>query len=113
MNNLEKLIQFATIEQMYSMLEKLRLNNTTDFNNMNLNLNTETNKFEFEEEMKELKAEIHNMNNILKTNNDTINKLLIKIDELKEELDTMKNNTNTNINFLNQQVKGQQLTFQR
>ena len=43
MNNLEKLIQMATIEQMYLMLEKLKANNTNTNDNTNTNANTYAN----------------------------------------------------------------------
>jgi hypothetical protein len=45
-NNLEKLIQMATLEQMYVMLEKLRvntLNNHKDFNFSDINLSNNVN----------------------------------------------------------------------
>ena len=39
MNNLEKLIQMATIEQMYLMLEKLKANTNINDSNINKKLN--------------------------------------------------------------------------
>jgi len=123
MNNLEKLIQMATLEQMYVMLEKLRVNTTNNYNYKDLNtefnfsnaktsndLDTNCNTI-FESEIKELRTEIKDINNKLKMNNDTIYKLSIKISELEEELDRIKNTTNSDSNgkFLHQQLKGQQI----
>ena len=55
MNNLEKLIQMATIEQMYLMLEKLKVNTNT-----NTNIN---NNIDFSDQIKKFENEIYNLNN--------------------------------------------------
>ena len=108
MNNLEKLIQIATIEQMYLMLEKLKANtNTNDILLSSTNIH-----IDFSEQIKKLENEMYNLNNTLKTSNNTICKLSMKISELEEELTSIKNdihNTNENpTNFLKYQIKGQQ-----
>ena len=109
MNNLEKLIQMATIEQMYLMLEKLKAN--TDTNNTNNTLSSSTN-IDFSEQIKKFEHEIYVLNNTLNTNNNTICKLSIKINELEEELTSIKNDihyTNENpSNLFKYQIKGQQ-----
>jgi hypothetical protein len=136
-NNLEKLIQMATLEQMYVMLEKLRvntLNNHKDFNvsDINLSNNNTSNNFDFESEVRYIKNEIQNMNSNIKINDnmtneltikmndmfrimndklqikdDMIHKLTIRVNEIEEELDRIKN-IDKDANSVCKQIKGQQ-----
>jgi len=113
--NLEKLIQMASIEQMYSMLQKLKENvdNFNEYNfeekkkatNINTNVNTNA---ELVTEIKTLHFEIRNITDNLQNYNDNILKLNIKITELEKELHEIKSNTNNNSKFLCQQIRGQQ-----
>ena len=111
-NNIEKLIQIATIEQMYLMLEKLKANTTTStstqLEDISLCL---SNDFVIGKQVNKLKKKINKLNNILNESNKTICKLSIKINELEQELNSIKitNNDNDNNNYFeNHQIKGQQ-----
>ena len=113
-NNIEKLIQIATIEQMYLMLEKLKSNNTASTSTCE-STSTSThladislclsNDFVIGKQVNKLKKKINKLNNILNESNNTICKLSIKINELEQELTSIKN---TNNNFEKHQIKGQQ-----
>ena len=109
--NLEKLIQMATIEQMYSMLQKLKEN----VDNLNENSFEEKKKatnvnvgLEVVTEIKNLQFDIQNITDNLQKYNDNILKLNTKIQELEKELYEIKSNTNNNSKFLCQQIRGQQ-----
>ena len=123
-NNIEKLIQIATIEQMYLMLEKLKSNNTASTSTCestststceSTSTSTSThladislclsNDFVIGKQVNKLKKKINKLNNILNESNNTICKLSIKINELEQELTSIKN---TNNNFEKHQIKGQQ-----
>jgi hypothetical protein len=97
-NNLEKLIQMATLEQMYVMLEKLRvntLNNHKDFNfsdinlsnNINNNTNDNTSKNDFETELIYIKNEIQNMSSKIKINDNMENELTSKMNNMFQIMD--------------------------
>ena len=113
--NLEKLIQMATIEQMYSMLQKLK-ENVDNFNEYNFeekkkatNINTNVNvNAELVTEIKTLQFDIQNITDNLQKYNDNILKLDSKIKDLEKELYEIKSNTNNNSKFLCQQIRGQQ-----
>ena len=117
MNNLEKLIQMATIEQMYTMLNRMKENvhnvykDTDMCNDTNSCKKDDTTLYN-----KNLELEI----SMLKTKNDTLNehlgmvseecrKLMIRIKNLEEELSEIKNNSTNNSKFLCNQIRGQQL----
>jgi hypothetical protein len=114
-NNIEKLIQIATIEQMYLMLEKLKSNNTTDtaINTTNTSNTNDLslclqNNIVFGQQIDNLKQDFYNFKNLLNTSNNTICKLSAKINELEQELNFIKNNNDNNNYFDYQQIKGQQ-----
>ena len=118
-NNIEKLIQIATIEQMYLMLEKLKANNTTETINLNTHTNDITNDItndlslclsndlNISKQINKLKKKINKLNKTLNTSNNVICKLSIRIDELEEELTSIKHK-NENDYFDNKHIKGQQ-----
>jgi hypothetical protein len=95
-NNLEKLIQMATLEQMYVMLEKLRvntLNNHKDFNFSDINLsnninntNDNTSKNDFVSELKYIKNEIQNMSNKIQINYNMTDKLTIQMNDMIQHM---------------------------
>jgi predicted RNase H-like nuclease (RuvC/YqgF family) len=106
LHNLEKLIQMATIEQMYSMLQKLSPNIN---NNIGLNLNNnelsniklliDTLNYENNMQTKEidmLKSKISQLENIIehKTHVD-IRLLSARISDLESTLLETKNNSDT------------------
>ena len=107
--NLEKLIQMATIEQMYSMLQKLK-ENVDNFNEYNfegrgkaVNVNAE-----LVTEIKTLHFEMRNITDNLQQYHNNILNLNIKIQDLEKELYEIKSSTNNNSKFLCQQIRGQQ-----
>ena len=109
--NLEKLIQMATIEQMYSMLQKLK-ENVDNLNESNFEEKKKTTNLnvsaELVTEIKNVQVEIQNITDNLQKYNDNILKLNTKILELEKELYEIKSNTNNNSKFLCQQIRGQQ-----
>jgi uncharacterized coiled-coil DUF342 family protein len=105
-NNIEKLIQIATIEQMYLMLEKMKANNTTDITN-DISNDILSNDFNISKQINKLKKKINKLNKTLNTSNNVICKLSIRIDELEQELTSIKNN-NENYYLDIKHVKGQQ-----
>ena len=115
MDNLEKLIQMATIEQMYNMLNKLKENTSniykedTSYNECSCcKQNTEIiTKLSFE--IKNLKLEINNTNEHLSISKEEYWKLSMKVSDVERELRDIKSNTNNNSKFLCQQIRGQQL----
>ena len=113
MNSVEKLIQMATIEHMYIMLNRLKENNITNiykessscckenssYNEcLDSNKNSEViNKLTFE--ITCLKTEIHNTNQRLSRTNDEYFKLYTKFSDIERELLDIKSNTNNKIIF--------------
>jgi len=120
MDNLEKLIQMATIEHMYSMLQKMKNETSTNFKECNFSdekYSTENNALigSLLNEIKNLKTEINDHTEKLRRNNAEIWQLSQKVkyvsdktEQLENELSEIKNNTNNNSRFLCQQLRGQQ-----
>jgi len=120
-DNLEKLIQIATIEQMYSMLQKMKNDN---FNNRFEECYFSDKKYEQSSnalidsllnDIKILKITNDEQTECLRRNNSDIRKLLDtvkylsdRIEKLENELNENKSNTNNNSRFLCQQIRGQQ-----
>jgi hypothetical protein len=108
-NNLEKLIQMATIEQMYIMLEKLRANNSI-YGNLNFsdiklssninNMNDTNNTNHFENEFKSIKNEIQTINSRLNINNEMSDGLTMKIHDLIKIVNDKFTTNNNTINKL-------------
>ena len=122
MDNLEKLIQMATIEHMYSMLQKMKTDNSTNFKESIIsdeNNLTENNSLisSILNEIKSLKTDINHHTEKLSRRIDgeilqlmqTIKYMSDKTEHLENELNAIKNNTNNNSKFLCQQLRGQQL----
>ena len=122
LDNLEKLIQMATIEHMYSMLQKMKIDNSTNLKE-NENKPPETSFFvplepftNFSWEDRDLlkwvkgdcKTSLQSLHYHLKKSMAEIRELTIKVDNLENELSEIKNNTNNNSKFLCQQLRGQQ-----
>ena len=135
LNNLEKLIQMATIEHMYSMLQKISNNNLNlpeliipskhpsfndqNFNDQNLQTDTYTSDIK---NITDLLTVIQNNN---QQNVETIvslvlrvkqledelsnSRLLMRVNNLEEELTQIRSNTNNNSKYLCQQIRGQQV----
>jgi len=107
LDNIEKLIQMATIEHMYSMLQKM-----SDKSNINKEQQTfidpskNKNYDDIINNLTTMLLEIKNDNN---KNVNTINILNIKVIQLEEELNQIRNNTNSNSKYLCQQIRGQQV----
>ena len=124
LDNLEKLIQMATIEHMYSMLQKMKIDNSTNLKEKeNENKPPETSFFvplepftKFSWEDRDLlkwvkgdcKTSLQSLHYHLKKSMAEIRELTIKVDNLENELSEIKNNTNNNSKFLCQQLRGQQ-----
>jgi hypothetical protein len=120
MDNLEKLIQMATIEHMYSMLQKMKTETSTNFKECNFSDETysaQNNALigSLLNEMKHLKTETNDHTEKLRRNNSeywqlsqTIQSLQVRIQQLETELNEIKSNTNNNSKFLCQQIRGQQ-----
>jgi hypothetical protein len=126
LDNLEKLIQMATIEHMYSMLQKMKIDNSTNLKEKekeNENKPPETSFFvplepftNFSWEDRDLlkwvkgdcKTSLQSLHYHLKKSMAEIRELTIKVDNLENELSEIKNNTNNNSKFLCQQLRGQQ-----
>jgi len=120
MDNLEKLIQMATIEHMYSMLQKMKNETSTNFKECNFSDETyskENNALigSLLNEIKHLKTEINDHTEKLRRNNSEIWQLTQSLsfwrertEKLDNELNEIKNNTNNNSKFLCQQIRGQQ-----
>jgi hypothetical protein len=120
MDNLEKLIQMATIEHMYSMLQKMKNDNTDNFKECNFSdekYSQQNNALigSLLGEIKHLKTEINDHTEKLRRNNGEIWQLTQslsfwreKTEKLENELNEIKSNTNNNSRFLCQQIRGQQ-----
>ncbi len=116
MDNLEKLIQMATIEHMYSMLQKMKNDTQTkEYNFSDKNDSNQNNDLvcSLLNEIKMLKTEL---NENIKRNNsevqhlkETIGLLLGRTQQLENELSEIKNSTNNNSSYLYQQLRGQQV----
>ncbi len=120
MDNLEKLIQMATIEHMYSMLQKMKTETSTNFKECNFSdekYSTQNNALigSLLNEIKVLKTEINDHTEKLRRNNGEIWQLtqslsfwIERTERLENELNEIKSNTNNNSRFLCQQIRGQQ-----
>ena len=129
LDNLEKLIQLATIEHMYSMLHKLKLDASNNIKDKDVFCLNKENKC-FDEkyltqnndlinnlftEIKNLNSEIIDHTEKLRRNNSEIWQLTQSLSFFKErtekleaELSEIKNNTNNNSRYLCNQIRGQQ-----
>ena len=106
LDNIEKLIQMATIEHMYSMLNKL----TNETNNKQIPSS------DYSKYQKYVDNRIENISNSLeivikenKRNNETIHMLTTHVRQLEEEINQIRSNTNNNSKYLCQQIRGQQV----
>jgi hypothetical protein len=115
LNNLEKLIQMATIEQMYSMLQKMKNEFAKDEFAKDDVKECTISDSSLSNEINILKDAISNCNKNFKKYDDEIrtlvetNKfLLVKIEHLETELLNIKNNTNNNSRYLCERIRGQQ-----
>ena len=93
LDNLEKLIQMATIEHMYSMLQKIsdNANNTTTDSTISKNCIND-----------KLIKKLQNYDAV-------ISSLTVKVHNLERELEEIKSNTNNNSIYLCQKNHGQQV----
>jgi hypothetical protein len=109
----------ATIEHMYSMLQKMEKNNNSSSNvstnissnvSTNISSNVSTNN---DSSNNNQLMEILSMMDSMKIEHlrslEIINTLTIKICELEKEMEFIKGNTNNNSKYLCQQIRGQQL----
>jgi hypothetical protein len=120
MDNLEKLIQMATIEHMYSMLQKMKTETSTNFKECNFSdekYSTQNNALigSLLNEIKNLKTEMNDHTEKMRRNNGEIWQLTQSLsfwrertEKLENELNQIKSNTNNNSKFLCQQIRGQQ-----
>ena len=116
LDNLEKLIQMATIEHMYSMLQKISNksidtekqnyteSSTNTYATTNTYANTNTNTY----------ANTYTNNDEIITRlNSRVNQLETEMTNLRlsveEELTQLRSNTNNNSKYLCQQIRGQQV----
>jgi len=116
MINLERLIQMATIEQMYNMLQQMKSDNSSNVKECNFS----DGKYSAENNgltCSLLKTEIDDHTEKLRRNNSeywqlsqTIQSLQVRIQQLETELNEIKSNNNNNNNskFVCQQICGQQ-----
>jgi hypothetical protein len=102
LNNLEKLIQMATIEHMYSMVQKMK--NEFTINDVEQK-KTDTNNNNNGEPLDEIKC----LKTEMKTLSEIVNLLLAKMEYLERELSEIKINTNNNSKYLCQQIRGEQV----
>ena len=119
LNNLEKLIQMATIEQMYSMLQKMKIDNddnnksqepTEKCSNQNdalISALLNEHNF-FKDEISNLNQKFRKYDAEIWKLTETIKFLEAKIEYLETDLSEIKNNTNNNSKYLCQQIRGQQ-----
>ena len=100
LNNLEKLIQMATIEHMYSMLHKMKTESVFNLDNNNSAVDTSYNS--------SVIASLENDNKCLQN---TIKTLITRISILENEIKDLKNNTENSDNkyeYLCAKLRGQQ-----
>ena len=116
LDNIEKLIQMASIEHMYSMLQKMNDNmkNKEPLNTHNDNVinNLTTMLLETKNDNKKMSEMIEILNlklNKLKNELTCNNSLVSRVEQMEEELIQIKGNTNNNSKYLCQQIRGQQL----
>ena len=109
LNNLEKLIQIATIEQMFTMIQKMK----NDFS-ITSTIIEEPKTQTKENTIPDYSEELSNINktiDMLKNDNSillrVVDKLYAKVNIIESELDNIKSNTETN-NVIITQLKGQQ-----
>ena len=105
MNNLDKLIQMVTIEQMYNMLDRLKQNTVSE--------SVDNSVFEkYDKIHSDLYSKLESLNqrvcDIQKTMESFIVNLNKKVDYLSAELHENKDAINNNSKFLCQQIRGQQ-----
>ena len=134
LDNLEKLIQMATIEHMYSMLQKMTNNTNCDSTfsknrDSDFSKNCITDEFlkkihKYDTIIDSLTVKVYDLEHtncdskncitdelIKKIHNyDTvISTLSVKVNNLEKELEEIKSNTNNNSKYLCQQIRGQQV----
>ena len=100
LNNLEKLIQMATIEHMYSMLHKMKTDSVFNLDNNNSAVDTSFNS-----------SVIASLENDNKGLQNTIKTLITRISILENEIKDLKNNTENSDNkyeYLCAKLRGQQ-----
>jgi hypothetical protein len=100
LNNLEKLIQMATIEHMYSMLNKMKNDSVFNLDNNNSAVDISLNS--------SVMSSLENDNKCLQN---TIKTLITRISFLENEIKDLKNNTENSANkyeYLCAQLRGQQ-----
>ena len=115
MDNLEKLIQMATIEHMYAMLQKMKNDNVINkpqecnFSDEKYVYNNNALISSLLNEIKNLKTQINNINERLSRNSEDTRKLYMTVNKLETQISDTNNNTNNNSKFLCQQIRGQQV----
>jgi hypothetical protein len=104
LDNLEKLIQMATIEHMYSMLQKI--------SNKSIDNTSDTEKHNYTESSTNTYANTNN-DEIITRLNSRVNQLETEMTNLRlsveEELTQLRSNTHNNSKYLCQQIRGQQV----
>jgi septal ring factor EnvC (AmiA/AmiB activator) len=114
LNNLEKLIQIATIEQMYSMLQKMKNdfpNEVSDIVHSTTTSSTTTNNTTTSDIVTKLQMLLNENTNKTDHSLILINRLVEKINSLERELANIKHESelnNTTIKQLETHIKGQQ-----
>jgi hypothetical protein len=121
-SQLEKLIQIATIEQMFELIQKMKNNigedkdkdkdlDKTD-STKNFNKKLDKNSEDIEELQNKLKS-VNSLVNNLNTSNQTccviIERLLVRIGNLEKQLSDLQNDKENNNQYLCAQLRGQQL----
>jgi hypothetical protein len=108
LDNLEKLIQMATIEHMYSMLQKITNKSSETINQQDIPI--VSSKYQNYDDI------INNLTMLLnrtiidnKKNTESIAILLNRVNQLEQELTENRSNTNNNSKYLCQQIRGQQV----
>ena len=121
MDNIEKLIQMATIEHMYALLQKMKndnvINQPKEYNFSDEKYSSQNNSLigSLQNEISHLKQRISDINAVIMNHDDKLLiskeeywKLAMKVTDLEREINEIKSNTNNNSKFLCQQIREQQ-----
>jgi len=110
-NNLEKLIQIATIEQMFELIQKMKNNinvSSSDVEKDNISKNNQELNL-LQNRVQDITMLVDKLNVNYEVYHDVIYKLSSKVDTLEKELYELKHDKENNNQYICAQIRGQQL----
>ena len=108
-NNLEKLIQIATIEQMYELIKKMK-NNVDKENELdNFTKNNNDIILDLQNKIQELNCLVRSLTSQNQSVYNMVDRLFIRVENLEKELSDIQHNKEHDNQYLCAQLRGQQL----